>query len=182
MEKDLVPPDGSLRFRRAVPQDADQVVRLTNSAYRGDSSRVGWTTEADLLDGQRTDIAEILPLIESPQSIVLLCLQDNEIIGSLNLQKEGEAAYLGMLVVMPALQGRGIGKELIRAAEAEARGQWGATKMTMTVLSFRPELVEFYRRRGYRLTGEVRPFPDDPRSGIPLVQGLRLDVMEKDLD
>jgi ribosomal protein S18 acetylase RimI-like enzyme len=182
MDKNLTVSSTRLHFRRATANDAALVARLTNSAYRGDSSRAGWTTEADLLDGQRTDVEEILNLIGRPSTIVLLCLLEDEVVGSVNLQLENGAAYLGMLVVKPTLQARGIGKELIRAAEKEARAAWGIDRMTMTVISFRPELVAFYERRGYRLTGESRPFPNDTRGGIPLVNGLRLDVMAKDLE
>ena len=175
------PANSDLTFRRARPEEAGLVVSLTNSAYRGDSSRAGWTTEADLLDGQRTDLEEILSLINGQDSFILLCLRGREIVGSVNLQKEGESAYLGMLVVQPTLQARGIGKELIRAAETEAGREWSIARMTMTVISFRPELVAYYERRGYRLTGYSKPFPEHTRGGIPRVDGLKLDVMEKDL-
>ena len=170
-----------LTFRKAREDEADLIATLTNSAYRGDSSRLGWTTEANLLDGQRTDSDEILSLIRNPQSMMLLCLQDNEVIGSLNLQKEGDSGYLGMLVVKPLLQGRGIGKEFIRAAELTALREWGVAKMTMTVISFRPELLGYYERRGYCRTGEFKAFPKDPRGGIPLVDGLQLEVLEKEI-
>ncbi len=180
MEGELVRPV-ALTFRKAREDEADLIARLTNSAYRGDSSRLGWTTEADLLDGQRTDTEEILSLIRNPHSMMLLCLQDDEVIGSLNLQKTGNSGYLGMFVVKPILQGRGIGKEFIRAAELTAQRQWGVAKMTMTVISFRPELIAYYERRGYCSTGECKPLPNDLRGGIPLVDGLQLAFLEKEL-
>jgi len=181
MGNDLSRSTDRITFRQATSEDAQIVVHLTNSAYRGDTSRIGWTTEADLLDGQRTDLEEILSLINGPASFVLLCLCDEEIVGSVNLMSEGDSAYLGMLVIKPTLQARGFGKLLIRAAEEAAQQEWGITKMTMTVISFRPELVAYYERRGYRLTGHSKPFPTHTRGGIPRVDGLRLDVMEKDL-
>src|SRR5438876_243583 len=98
-----VPP---LSFRQARREEARLIANLVNSAYRGDSSRLGWTTEADLLDGQRTDEAEVRGLIEAEGSMILLCLQGAEVIGSVHLQKMDTAAYLGMLVVRPGLQGR----------------------------------------------------------------------------
>ena len=170
-----------LTFRKAREDEVDLIVSLTNSAYRGDTSRIGWTTEADLLDGQRTDRSEVLSLIRDQHSIMLICLMDDEIIGSVNLQDTGTAAYLGLFVVKPALQGRGIGREFLGEAEATARREWGVAKVTMTVISIRPELIAYYERRGYRRTGESKPFPNDPAGGVPLVEGLRLEVLEKDL-
>ncbi len=171
----------ALTFRVAREDEADLIVSLTNSAYRGETSRLGWTTEADLLDGQRTDRLEILSLIRDENSMMLLCLQDDEIIGSVNLQNAGAAAYLGLFVVKPGLQGWGIGREFLREAEATAQRQWGVTKMTMTVISIRPELIAYYERRGYRRTCEFKPFPNDPAGGVPLVEGLQLEVLEKDI-
>lgn len=169
-----------LTFRKAREDEVDLIVSLTNSAYRGETSRIGWTTEADLLDGQRTDGIEILSLIRDEHSMMLLCLLDDEIIGSVNLQNTGTAGYLGLFVVKPGLQGRGIGREFLREAEATAQREWRVTKVTMTVISIRPELIAYYERRGYRRTGESKPFPDDPAGGVPLVEGLRLDVLEKE--
>ena len=169
-----------MSFRKAQIEEAELIVRLVNSAYRGDSSRVGWTTEADYLDGQRTDEQEIQRLIQSETSMILLCLQADEIIGSVLLEKKSaESAYLGMFVVRPDLQGGGIGKHFIQAAEDIVQQEWGSTKMTMTVITLRLELIAFYERRGYRRTGELLPFPDDPDKGIQLVQNLQFEMLEK---
>ncbi len=172
----------SLSFRPARLEEAALIVKLVNSAYRGDSSRVGWTTEADYLDGQRTDEQEIQKLILDEKSMILLCLQGDEVIGSVLLEKKSmEAAYLGMFVVKPDLQGGGIGKHFIQAAEDIVQQRWGVTKMTMSVITLRMELIAFYERRGYRRTGDFLPFPDDPANGIQLVQGLQFEMLEKDL-
>jgi len=170
-------------FRKAHSgDDLDFLVALVNSAYRGDSSRVGWTTEADFLDGQRTDANEIRALIEAPDSMLLLCLQGDEIVGSVNLQRANEAAYLGMLVIRPDLQSQGIGKHLMQAAEAAVQQEWGVRKMEMTVITLRAELLAFYERRGYRRTGIIKPFPTDVRFGLPRVEGLQFEVLEKELE
>lgn len=171
----------SITFRKARTEEAEMLVQLVNSAYRGDSSRVGWTTEADYLDGQRTDAQELRDLIESGHSMLLLCLQEDEIIGSVNLQKAGDAAYLGMLVIRPDLQGHGIGRHLMLAAETIVQKEWGVHKMEMTVITLRTELLAFYERRGYRRTGIIKPFPTDVRFGLPRVEGLQFEVLEKEL-
>ncbi len=171
-----------LTFRPARSEEAEQLVRFVNSAYRGDSSRVGWTTEAELLDGQRTDEEELRTLIQAEGSLLLLCLQGAIIVGSVSLQKTDNAAYLGMLVTRPDLQGHGIGKHLLQAAEAFVQQEWGVRKMQMTVITLRRELLAFYERRGYRRTGIIKPFPTDVRFGLPRIDGLQFEVLEKDLE
>ena len=169
------------RFRRATIDDVAEIALLVNSCYRGDSSRVGWTTEADLLDGTRTDEDEIKSLITHPDSMLLLCAEEDEIIGSVHIQKQDDSSYLGMLVVKPNLQGGGVGRRLMEAAEVRAREEWGSTRMTMTVISVRDTLIAYYERRGYRRTGRMKPFISDATHGIPRVDHLELEVLEKDL-
>lgn len=171
----------TISFRQARLEEVGFIVELVNSAYRGEASKAGWTTEADLLDGQRTDEHEIKNLIEDENSMILLCLQGDEVIGSVNLQRKGEAGYLGMFVVKPTLQGAGIGKRFLQAAEEICRQKWNSKKMTMSVITLRAELIAFYERRGYQRTGEMLPFPKDPGNGIPRVENLQFEMLEKDL-
>jgi len=170
-----------ISFRRAQLIDVATIVELVNSAYRGESSRGGWTTEADILGGQRTDADEISRLINMKDSIILLCLSGNGLIGSVHLEKiDSETAYLGMLVVKPNLQGQGAGKRFMTQAEEFARAEWGIKRMQMQVITLRGELIAYYQRRGYQFTGEIRPFPEfEPKFGLPKVKGLKLTVMEK---
>lgn len=172
---------GDLAFRCATEADVDVIVSLVNSAYRGESSRAGWTTEADILGGQRTDAAEISHLIAEAGSAMLLCLRGGEIIGSVHVERvDAATAYMGMLVIRPVLQGQGLGCCLMEEAENFARVEWGAALMQMQVITLRHELIAYYERRGYRRTGEIRPFPaTDPRFGLPRVEGLRFEVLEK---
>lgn len=162
----------------ATTKDADDIAKLVNSAYRGDSSRKGWTTEADLLDGTRTDPSVIKELIEKPDITILKYSEDDTLIGCVELHKMGTEMYLGMLTVKPDLQGTGIGKKLLEAAEAEARTQH-CLKVTMTVISVRQELIDWYKRHGYTDTGKRKPFSfNDPRFGIPK-SPLQFAVLEK---
>jgi GNAT superfamily N-acetyltransferase len=172
---------GRLSFRLATIADTGAIVALVNSAYRGDSSRAGWTTEADILGGQRTDAEEISRLIVQDVSVILLCLRDGEIIGSVHLERvDAETAYMGMLVIKPVLQGQGLGRRFMAEAERFASGELGTTRMRMQVISLRRELIAYYERRGYRRTGETRPFPaSDPKFGLPRVAGLMFEVLEK---
>ena len=174
---------GDVSFRRATTADADAIAVLVNSAYRGESSRAGWTTEADLLGGQRTDAGEICRLLGMKGSVILLCLAGGEIVGSVHLERvDAATAYLGMLVIKPVLQGRGLGSRFMQEAEDFAREEWGASSMLMQVITLRHELIAYYERRGYRRTGAIKPFPAaDPKFGLPKVAGLHFEVLEKSL-
>jgi ribosomal protein S18 acetylase RimI-like enzyme len=165
---------------KASVEDAHELDILVNSAYRGDSSRQGWTTEADLLDGTRTDAAAIAELIQTQGTAILKYVEENKIIGCVELRNQNGKLYLGMLTVRPHLQGRGIGKELLKTAEAEAEKQ-KCTSIFMTVISIRKELLDWYIRHGYQLTGERKPFSfNDPRFGQPKMN-LEFVVLEKKL-
>lgn len=171
----------SLAFRIATAADIDAIVALVNSAYRGDSSRAGWTTEADILGGQRTDAGEISRLVSEDDSAIMLCMRDGKLIGSVHMERVDAAnAYMGMLVIKPVLQGQGLGHRFMTEAERFASTKWGASRMRMQVISLRNELIAYYERRGYRRTGETLPFPaSDPRFGLPKVEGLMFEVLEK---
>ncbi|MFN8010990.1 MAG: GNAT family N-acetyltransferase [Holophagaceae bacterium] len=171
-----------LSFRPAIPADAPALEALVNSAYRGDASRAGWTTEADLVTGARIDAPELVRLMEADGSLILLCLDGGAIIGSVHLKRLDDAtAYLGLFVVKPALQGGGIGKRFLAEAEATVRRLWGSARMTMSVITVRPELVAYYERRGYRRTDILHPFPAESGASRPAVEGLLLETLEKDL-
>ncbi|MDG2525532.1 GNAT family N-acetyltransferase [Stenotrophomonas sp. HITSZ_GD] len=173
----------TLTFRTATVADIDALVALVTSAYRGDASRVGWTTEADLLDGTRIDPDILRQDILRDRSLVLLAERDGELIACAHISDEGDAGYFGMFSVSPTLQGSGVGKQLMREAERIVREQWGHALMRMTVIDVRAELIAFYERRGYRRTGVIKPFPyGDARFGIPLRDDLRFEVLEKTLD
>jgi ribosomal protein S18 acetylase RimI-like enzyme len=175
-------PMTTFRFKPATHQDITAVVALVESAYRGDGSRAGWTTEADLLDGQRTDADDVKTSIDRERSVVLLCERDGELVACAHVADEHGAGYFGMFAVSPALQGGGVGKVVLAEAERIARDDWKLAAMRMTVIDVRPELIAFYERRGYARTGATKPFPyGDPRFGMPRRDDLRFCVLEKRL-
>ena len=151
---------------------------LVNSAYRGEQSKQGWTTEADLLGGIRTDEEGLMELMQQPGSFFLKYEEENKILGCVYLKQEKNKLYLGMLTVSPQLQNKGIGKILLAAAEAEARKR-NCIAVFMSVISIRTELINWYKRHGYTDTGIVKPFPEnDPRFGIPKTK-LEFIILEK---
>jgi ribosomal protein S18 acetylase RimI-like enzyme len=168
------------QFRAARAADVGAVVALVESAYRGDVSRKGWTTEADFLEGQRTDPAGVAALLDKPHSRVLLAERDGELLACCHLEKMGDACYFGMFAVKPSLQGGGVGKHMMAEAERIAAQEWQCTQMDMTVISIRAELIAWYERRGYRRSGVFKPFPyGDARFGIPKRDDLRFELLVK---
>jgi ribosomal protein S18 acetylase RimI-like enzyme len=170
-------------FRTATVADIDAIVALVTSAYRGDSSRTGWTTEADLLDGARIDPEVLRQDILRERSLVLLVEQDGALVACAHIADEDGAGYFGMFSVSPTLQGGGIGKLLMSEAERLVLAEWHLPLMRMAVIDVREELIAFYERRGYRRTGVRKPFPyGDERFGVPLRDDLRFEVLEKALE
>ncbi len=163
--------------------DAEAVVALVESAFRGEPSRLGWTTEADLLGGRRTGADEIVDILDDPDQ-ALLVRRDKlgALEASVVLRREAEHCWLGMLAVKPALQDRGIGRQVMTEAEGWAQRQWSSRRMRMSVIAQRGELISWYERRGYRLTGERKAFfYGDSRFGEPRRSDLFFVVMEKAL-
>jgi GNAT superfamily N-acetyltransferase len=173
---------GPLRFRQAGVRDVPVVIALVESAYRGDASRAGWTTEADMLDGRRTGPDDIEAILARPQSQLLLAERDGELLACAHVAVEDGAGYFGMFSVEPTRQGEGLGKLVLAEAERIAAEQWHCPTMRMTVIDIRDELIAFYERRGYRRTGIKKPFPyGDARFGLPKRDDLRFEVLEKPL-
>ncbi|MFD3545397.1 GNAT family N-acetyltransferase [Streptomyces sp. NPDC058655] len=172
----------ALQFRTAVEADVDELVVLVESAYRGDASRAGWTTEADFLDGRRTDAQGVRQIIAGSDSTLVVVERAGELVACCQLEHRGDHVYFGMFAVRPGLQGAGLGKEVLAEAERRAREVWGAAEMRMTVVNVREELIAYYVRRGYRRTGELSPFPyGDERFGVPLRTDLAFELLVKPL-
>ena len=166
----------------AADQDIEAIAALVNSAYRG---RGGWTSEADLVGGQRTSPTDLRRDLAATPDALLLTLRENAdtpILGVVWLEPSTDGAwYLGMLTVRPDYQDRKIGRDLLAEAESHA-ADLGATRLRMTVVSVRASLVAWYERRGYRRTGETQPFPyGDHRFGEPKRDDLEFVVLEKRL-
>jgi ribosomal protein S18 acetylase RimI-like enzyme len=169
-------------IRRATLDDVPRLVALVHSAYRGEASKAGWTTEADLLDGQRTDQADVAAAISTPQQCILVLEKAAELLASVHVKKLEDACYLGMFAVKPGAQGGGIGRRMVHAAEALALSEFGVAQMRMYVISLRDSLIAWYERLGYRRTGETAPFPyGDPRFGLPKRDDLQFVVLARDL-
>jgi ribosomal protein S18 acetylase RimI-like enzyme len=159
------------------------VLALVHAAYRDDESRTGWTTEADLLGGQRTDAEEIEELVADAAGRIIVAEVDGALVATCHVKRlEDGAAYLGLFSVRPRLQGQGVGRAVVAEAERIASTEWGAPEMRMLVLRQRPELIAWYERLGYRRTGRSEPFPHlDERFGLPKVDDLEFMELTKPL-
>jgi predicted N-acetyltransferase YhbS len=170
----------SAQITKATAGDVPALNKLINSAYRGEESKKGWSTEADMLDGTRIDEAALHDLIQKPGTTFLKYVEEGALLGCVELRIEGNKLYLGTLSVNPNIQNKGIGKKLLYAGEDHAR-QAGCSAMRMTVIDGRQALMDWYVRHGYALTGERKPFEvPDERWGIPK-QKLEFVVLEKKL-
>ena len=171
-----------MRFQTATSLHAQELADLVNSAYRGEYSEQGWTTEASLLGGQRTDSKKLVEMMTTPQNQIEIAFNDDsqKIIGSVHLIQElPDTLYFGMLTVDPKLQALGLGKKMLEHLENIARG-YQFKRIRFTVIPTRNELIAFYERRGYKATGKFEPFPEnDPKFGLPKVTGLILKEFEK---
>ncbi|WP_411142760.1 GNAT family N-acetyltransferase [Streptomyces sp. x-80] len=175
-------PTSQLTFRSATDADIPGLVELIESAYRGDASRAGWTTEADLLAGQRTDPDGVAAVVRNETGRLLIAERDGELVACCQLEHRGDHVYFGMFAVRPTLQGGGLGKVIMAEAERTAQAAWGAREMRMTVIRQRAELIAWYERRGYRRTGQLTPFPyGDERFGIPQRADLEFELLVKRL-
>jgi len=173
---------GELEFRAATQADIDAIVRLVTRAYRGESSRAGWTTEADLLDGERIDPEVLRSDIRKPRSRVVLALRGGALVSCAHVADNGGRGYFGMFAVEPTLQGGGIGRAMVAECERIARADWRLPLMQMSVIDLRAELIAWYVRLGYRRTGTYLPFPyGDARFGEPRRDDLRFEILEKTL-
>jgi ribosomal protein S18 acetylase RimI-like enzyme len=169
-----------LHFRFAAEADVTAVVTLVQSAFRGEASRTGWTTEADLLNGQRTDAGKVTEAIASAGCRILLAEQSGALVASAVLADMGDSTYLGMLAVQPGRQGTGIGRLMLAEAERLAHEAFAAPAIRITVIAQRRELIDWYERRGYQQTGECEPFPyGDVRSGLPRRDDLYFVILTK---
>jgi ribosomal protein S18 acetylase RimI-like enzyme len=160
--------------------DIPHIVKLLNMSYRGESSRKGWTTEADLIAGEvRTNEENLSEVMLEPGSVILKYVEDGKLLACVNLKKHGDRIYLGMFSVAPDLQGGGIGKKMLQAAE-EYTAHVGCRSIYMYVISVRTELIDWYKRKGYVETGELVPFNEDGLTGAHK-RKLEFLVLEKQL-
>lgn len=168
------------QYRPATEEDIADIVELVNRAYRDERQR-GWTSEADLVSGERVQADAIRPLLDDPASLILLMHHEAGLGGCVHLQHSDGEVLLGMLSIDPVFQNRGLGKALMVRAEQHARREWSACRISMIVVAQRRELIDYYLRRGYSRSGITLPYPVNQGVGDPRVEGLYLEKLSKAL-
>lgn len=172
-----------LHFHRAELVDAQDIAALINSSYRGETSRAGWTTEADILDGLRTTTQEVASIIKRDDAFVLVGVLRDQIVATICCERQdafgSNIAHLGMIAVKPTLQNKGHGTTMIHAAEAMTFREWRVVGFHMAVITLREELIAFYERLGYARSGEFKNFPENSALWQPKVAGLTLEYLVK---
>ena len=161
----------------ATLEDVTALEKLINSAYRGETSKLGWTTEANLLQDKRVTADELYETINNKENTILKFIKNDTIIGCVLLTDKGNKLYLGMLTVSPEFQNSGIGKKLLQKAEEHALSL-NLPKIVMTVISIREELIAWYNRHGFKNTGIREPFPLNGTDAV-ISQPLEFIVLEK---
>lgn len=169
------------RLRIATEADADEIAALVNRAYRPGASARGWTHEAHLVAGDRISPEQVRALLHACPSILVLC-QDSVMVACVHVHGDASVVWIGMLATEPALQSCGLGKRMLGCAEDFAARQFKATAARIAVLVARPELVVFYERQGYALTGQIEDYPVNAGIGKPLVGGLTVAILSKELN
>ena len=161
----------TLDLRIAAKADAQAIADLVNRAYRPAPHAAGWTHESHLVAGERTSAGQVRALFQ-PRSVILLLCSEANIVACVHLQGDSSGASIGMLATDPGLQAQGLGKRML--FQSERSEQLGASLFRISVLSSRPELLAFYQRRGYVLTGEVEDYPLSAGVGRPMVAGIQV--------
>lgn len=165
----------------ASPDEAPQITALIERAYRGEESKSGWTSEADLLTGPRTSVDEIAAIMRDPLARFIVASDSTKDLAACALIRNEEASgYFGMFAVRPDIQGGGLGKTMLEAAERHIKDLWRLDTVYMTVINLRHDLIAYYERRGYKRTGERKPFPFDAAPGATR-RDFHLAVLRKTL-
>lgn len=170
----LMQPPMPFELRIACESDAQEIASLVNSAYRPSPEDAGWTHEGNLVAGKRTTVDQVLSIFHKESTILVLCLESSEIVACVHVQCDQSEAHIGMLATNPKFQAQGLGKKILAHAETYAIQHFNASVLKMSVLSSRPELLAFYERRGYVLTGDVDEYPLSAGFGKPMVAGLHV--------
>jgi len=166
----------------AVPAQAEEICILVNSVYRGENSKKGWTTEAYFLSGIRITAEKIKEIINTDNNVILTAIMNNKIIGCVHLEKTGNFCMLGLLSVSVNHQTFGVGKKIIIKSEEYAIQKFEVNEMRMKVIGRRKELIDYYIRRGYSITGEKEDFKPGPDIyGEPTDGDLYFETLSKKL-
>lgn len=177
----------NLQFRIATPEDAPQLQKLVQAAFRAEDSRENWTADMTLNSSFRMEVEEVLRIITKPDSAILIATNsdddNNTLVACCGISKRSDnLARFGPFAVDTQLQRRGLGRQVLAYAEDYCRRTWGVKKLELNALSTRRELIAWYMRCGYQKTGASEPFPHDRFEELDLPEDMCFIMFEKDLN
>jgi ribosomal protein S18 acetylase RimI-like enzyme len=170
-----------IKISIATAEQADEITALVNSVYRGENAKKGWTTEADFLEGIRITPEKIKEIIDSENNVIINAVEGDKIIGCVQLEKKGNHTLLGMLSVDVDYQNKGIGKVLITECERYTKEVYKCDEIKMKVIGKRKELIEYYERRNYLVTGEREDFGAEGDTFGETKEKLYFEILSKKL-
>lgn len=169
----------SLNIRTAKNDDVAQLVELINLAYRAQSER-SWTTEKAFVDGTRITNEQLSE--DLSRSNFKLFVGENEqglLVACIGLSLDHNSVEIGTFAIDSSVQNLGFGKEILAYAEQYiVQNHPSVSYFLMYVLDVRSELIAYYQRRGYQITGHTEPYPVNANVGQPLVP-IQLIEMKK---
>lgn len=174
----------------AQQNQIDVLVELVNQAYRPDEAEQSWSNEAHLVKGNRISQQQMQALWTDHSTLLILKSMQmdtakkrlvEKILGCVYIEYQDTAAYIGMLTIAITYQNQGLGHLMLGQAEQHIKKRAAIKTIQMSVLSGRPELLAFYQRRGYQLTGESSAYPVDADVGQPFDANLKIIKLEKNL-
>ncbi|MEY3322807.1 MAG: hypothetical protein RLZZ417_2390 [Bacteroidota bacterium] len=159
-----------MKISKALLSDIPDICKIVNHAYRGEEAKKGWTYESDLIEGdKRTSEMDLFSLISKEGATILVAKNEFEtIVGTVFLEVKESNLYMGMLSVEPVLQGKGMGKMLVLNA-IEIGKLKGLKNIQIQVVNLRYELIAWYEKLGFILSGKKFPFQVPVEFGKPKV-------------
>ena len=168
----------TMEIRLATLSDSPEIVSLVNTAYRSKEVQ-GWTSEAEIIEGDRINLEQVKALIETKKSFLFLAFDQRKLIGCIHIQLEKNLGHISLLTTHPKIQNLGLGKRLLQFSEDYCFEHYHINAFELSVLSTRKELIEFYERRGYIFTGKVDSYPVDEQVGKPLSSEIQVLYFKK---
>lgn len=172
----------NLKFRKAQNSDISNLVLLMNTAYR-QTEGSSWTSEADIVTGDRINATQLEGALAQADFELWVATLEGEVIACIGLTFSAHDVEIGTFCIAPQFQNQGIGKQVLEYAEhyvqnIVANQRVNLQHFVMWVLSVRSELIAYYQRRDYQMTGTQADYPLDANVGQPLVD-LHLIEMKK---
>ncbi|MCH7335175.1 GNAT family N-acetyltransferase [Acinetobacter sp. NIPH 2699] len=160
----------SLNIRKAKIDDLEQLVKLINAAYRTQSGR-SWTTERDFIVGHRITSDQLLgALQQSNFELFVGEAEQDQLLACIGLTYQKDCVEIGTFAIDPSVQNLGYGRKVLDSIEEYITNNYPiVTNLIMYVLDIRTELIAYYERRGYQVTGHIESYPIGADVGQPLV-------------